>query len=164
MIRVILLDLGETLVHGQDVIPHAEDALTALRRFTDTDGDPVTLALVSDFRMAQPPATTASVKAIFDEYLGLLDGFGLRRFFRPVGRRITLSTHAGVTKPDRRVYEMALQRLDVGAGLADCLVITEDAAHLRACRGLRDGDAAVRHRLHHLAGRTACGAPTGESR
>jgi len=49
---------------------------------------------------------------------------------------VTLSTHAGVNKPDRRVYELALERLGAGAALADCLSITEDAGHVAACRRL----------------------------
>jgi hypothetical protein len=86
--------------------------------------------------MADPSASAAQVRALFREYLGLLDGFGLRRFFRPVDRRVTLSTHAGVRKPDRRVYEIALQRLGSSASLRESLVVTEDPAHLDACRTL----------------------------
>jgi FMN phosphatase YigB (HAD superfamily) len=76
------------------------------------------------------------VQARFDEYLALLGGFGLRSFFEPVDRRVTISTQAGVTKPDQRIYRLALDRLGTDAKLADCLSITEDAAHVAACREL----------------------------
>jgi hypothetical protein len=52
---------------------------------------------------------------------------------------VTLSTQAGANKPDRRVYQLALERLGGGATLADCLSITEDAAHVAACRALGMG-------------------------
>ena len=135
MVAVLLLDLGGTLVDGDRPFPHVKAALGALQRFRGSSGQPLQLALVSDFHPAEPP-TPAGVKARFSEYLRLLDGFGLRRFFQPVGRHVTLSTHAGVAKPDRRVYELALQRLGTGATLADCLSITEDAAHVAACKGM----------------------------
>jgi hypothetical protein len=86
--------------------------------------------------MAEPPDDPAHVEAIFADYLALLAGFGLTEFFRPPQERITLSTHAGVRKPDRRVYQTALRRLGSPAGLPECLVVTEDAAHLAACRDL----------------------------
>jgi hypothetical protein len=60
----------------------------------------------------------------------------LRRFFQPVSRHVTLSTHAGVMKPDRRVYELALERLGTDAGFDECVSITEDARHIAACRRL----------------------------
>jgi FMN phosphatase YigB (HAD superfamily) len=135
MVDVLVLDLGGTLVDGRQSFPHVTAALGALRRFHGSSGQPLQLALVSDFHPADPP-TSSGVKARFTEYLGLLDGFGLRRFFRPAGRHVTLSTHAGVNKPDRRVYELALERLGTGASLADCLSITEDASHVAACRAL----------------------------
>ena len=135
MVDVLVLDLGGTLVDGGQPFPHAKAALFALQRFRGSSGQPLQLALVSDFHPADP-ATPAGVKARFTEYLRLLDGFGLRRYFQPVGRHVTLSTHAGVTKPDRRVYELALQRLGSGATLTDCLSITEDAGHVAACKSL----------------------------
>jgi hypothetical protein len=135
MVDVLMLDLGGTLVDGAHPFPHVLEALAALRRFSGTSGRPLELAVVSDFLPADPP-TPAGVKARLAEYLAILDGVGLRRAFQPATRRVTLSTQAGVAKPDRRVYELALRRLDCGAALADCLSITEDGAHVAACRAL----------------------------
>ena len=135
MVDVLLLDLGGTLVDGSRPFAHVKEALGALRRFHGGSGAPLQLALVSDYLPADPP-TPAGVKGRFAEYLALLDGFGLRRFFQPAGRHVTLSTHAGVAKPDRRVYELALQRLGSSASLRDCLSVTEDAGHVAACRAL----------------------------
>src|SRR5262245_28367539 len=111
MLRVVMFDLGGTLVDGTRPFPHVPEALSALTRFETADGNRLEHGLVSDFTMADPPAGPAQVRARFREYLERLDGFGLRRYFRPAERRITLSTHAGVLKPDRRVYQTALLRL-----------------------------------------------------
>jgi FMN phosphatase YigB (HAD superfamily) len=135
MVEVVLFDLGDTLVGGSRPFPHVLEALSAIRQLKTASGAPIDCALVSDFTLAVPP-TAARVKAIVSEYLDLLDGFGLRRFFDPAERCVTLSTHAGVMKPDRRVYELALTRLGGGARLTDCLSVTENAAHIAACRDL----------------------------
>jgi FMN phosphatase YigB (HAD superfamily) len=134
MIRVIMFDLGGTLVDGQRPFPHVPEALSAVNSFETADGQPLRSCLVSDFTMADPPDDPAQVEAIFADYLSRLAGFGLAEFFQPPQERITLSTHAGVRKPDRRVYELALRRLGSPAGLPECLVVTEDVAHLAACR------------------------------
>jgi len=91
---------------------------------------------VSDFTMPDPPVTKAKVDLIVRDYLAQLDGFGLRRFVKPVDRHVTLSTQAGVFKPNRAVYELALTRLGTSARLADCLSITEDAGHIAASKQL----------------------------
>ncbi len=135
VVEVVLLDLGGTLVDGDRPLPHVKEALAALQRFEGSSGGRLELALVSDFAPADPP-TPAGVRARVSEYLKLLDGFGLRRYFQPAGRRVTLSTQAGVAKPDRRIYELALKRLGGGAELGSCLAITEDAGHVAACRDL----------------------------
>lgn len=135
MLRVLILDLGNTLVADDAPLPHVPEALAALGELDDTRGQPLEIALVSDFPAAVPP-TPARVDALFAEYLGLLEGFGLRSFFEPVDRRVTLSTQAGVTKPDPRIYRLALTRLGTDATFADCLSITEDAGHVAACRAL----------------------------
>jgi hypothetical protein len=136
MIKVLMLDLGETLVHQNTVFPHVIEALDALTRFETADGKPLALCLVSDFDMPAPPPTKEKIKAISQKYLALLDGFGLKRFFEPVERCVTLSAHAGVFKPERKVFEMALKRLKTSAKLSECLFITENAEHIHACQKL----------------------------
>ncbi len=50
------------------------------------------------------------------------------RLFRPTPPAGARCRDAGVNKPDRRVYELALEHLGTGASLADCLSITEERA------------------------------------
>jgi len=135
MIRVVMFDLGLTLIDADNrPFPHVKDALDAISTFRAENGNPLRRCLVSDFTMASPPATSAKVSALFKQYLAILDPTGLRPFFEPVSKRITLSTHAGVLKPDRKIFETALSRLGAGVQLQECLFITENAAHIKAAR------------------------------
>jgi hypothetical protein len=85
--------------------------------------------------MPTPPVTPGKIAALFDEYLAILDGTGLRPFFEPVEKRVTLSTQAGIGKPDRKIFEKALTRLGVPTlPPQECLLITEDAGHIQAVR------------------------------
>jgi FMN phosphatase YigB (HAD superfamily) len=136
MIRVLMLDLGETLIHDESPFPHVIDALAALTQFETASGDLLEVCLVSDFKMPEPPATQAKIDALFLEYLDILEHTGLKDYFEPVERCVTLSTHAGVFKPDRKIFETAIERLGLQAKLDECLFITEDVDHINACGAL----------------------------
>lgn len=120
MTRVAMFDLGETLV-DQDLKPFAgvDDALTTIEQFPSLEH-----CLLSDF------------DGSFADYLAELDRSGLRPHFEPVNKRVTISSIAGVRKPDRRIFAKALERLGVEATLADTIFITENAAHIAAARAM----------------------------
>ena len=135
MIKVVMFDLGGTLIDdARQPFPHVNDALTAIAEFKTTDGEALRSCLVSDFTMPSAPVTAAKITALFNEYLDILEETGLRSFFEPVGKRVTLSTQAGEVKPDRKIFEKALQRLGADAELEECLLITENAAHINKAR------------------------------
>jgi len=135
MIKILMLDLGATLIDADlQPFPHVRDALTALRDFQTSGAEPLQSCLVSDYKMISPPLAPARIQPLFQEYLGILADTGLREFFEPVDKRVTLSTQAGVKKPDRRIFELALQRLNSTASLTECLFITENAEHIRLAR------------------------------
>src|SRR5207245_2739019 len=113
---------------------HVKEALATIQAFTTAKGKKLLTGLVSDFDMPEPPATPAKVTAIFSHYLVVLDATGLRPFFEPVQRRVTLSTHAGVLKPGRKIFETALARLRSKASLKECLFITENQDHIHVAR------------------------------
>jgi hypothetical protein len=136
MIRILMLDLGDTLIHDEVPLPHVAEALGTLTQFETASGDPLAVCLVSDFTMPDPPPTPAKIDALFREYLEILDRTGLRHFFEPVQQHVTLSTHAGVFKPDRKIFETAIERLRGRANLDECLFITENVGHIKACRDL----------------------------
>jgi hypothetical protein len=135
MIRILMLDLGGTLETGGQAVRWVPESLAALVRFVTAAGDPIECCLVSDFHPAEPFAEQR-ISARFAEYLSILEEMGLRGFFEPVDRKVTLSTHVGVLKPDRRVFEKALERLSTDAPLDACLFITENSGHVAATRAL----------------------------
>ena len=135
MIRVVMLDLGMTLIDAQQrPFAHVPEALAAIAGFKAADGKLLRSCLVSDFTMAEPPNAAQKASALFQQYLTVLAATGLQPFFEPVQQRVTLSTQGGALKPARAVFETALRRLRVKATLAECLFITENAAHIRAAR------------------------------
>jgi hypothetical protein len=135
VISVVFFDLGLTLVDSRNrPFPHVKEALRIIQSFTTAEGKPLVLGLISDFDLPTPPTTPAKVAAIWDRYLTILNRTGLRPFFEPTDRRVTLSTHAGVLKPDRKVFETALRRLRSKAALKECLLVTENPDHVRAAR------------------------------
>lgn len=137
MIKVVLFDLGLTLVDAQKKpFAHVPEALATIQGLHTAAGKPVRSALVSDFELVSAPPTAAKIAPVFTQYLAALKATGLREFFEPVARRVTLSTHVGVMKPARAVFEKALRRLQVKATLAECVFITEEASHVAAARVL----------------------------
>ena len=134
MIKLALFDLGETLLHGTTPFPHAITALEAISRLHTRAGQPLVLGLVSDFLPADSPATEAKITAREQEYRNILVGARLSEFFEPFSSRVTLSTRAGVNKPDRRIFELAVKRSGVDASLDECAFTTEDADHLAKCK------------------------------
>ena len=131
MIRILMLDLGDTLANDHGVFPHVPDALKAISGFETGAGERLPMCLISDYRM---PATPGEIDALFGEYLNHLEQLGLKSFFEPVARCVTLSTHAGVRKPARRIFETAIERLGMAASLTECLFITENAQHIAVCK------------------------------
>jgi hypothetical protein len=131
-----MLNLGDTLVKDDRVLSHVPEALDVLTRFETESKTSLVLSLVSDYEMPKPPVTAHKINSIFSKYVAVLEGLGLKRFFEPVQRRVTLSTHAGVFKPDPRIFNKAIQRLRLRLSLNQCLSITENAEHVTACRNL----------------------------
>ena len=129
-----MLDLGETLVHDNSVLPHVPEALETLQNFKTADGKQLQLCLVSDFLKPDPPVTPAKIEKLFQQYIEILNQLNLSEFFKPFKRHITLSTHAGVKKPDRGIFELAITRLGLDATLSECLFITENAEHISDCQ------------------------------
>jgi hypothetical protein len=137
MIKVVLFDLGLTLVTAQQKpFAHVSEALAAIQGLHTAAGTPLRSALVSDFDLVAPPPTAAKIAPVFANFLALLTATGLRDLFEPTARRVTLSTHVGVMKPARAVFDKALSRLQIKATLAECLFITEDPVHIAAARVL----------------------------
>ena len=130
MIRVVMFDLGGTLIDSDlHAFPNARKAVKVISALKTASGKTLGTCLVSDFDM------TLTVEAAMKRYLKVLDDAGLRSLFEPVQKRVTLSNHAGKSKPNRGIFVKALQRLGLGAvPLEDCLLITEQSDHIRKVR------------------------------
>jgi beta-phosphoglucomutase-like phosphatase (HAD superfamily) len=135
MIRVVMLNLEGTLVHGDQVLPHVPEALQALAEFDTSADEELPLCLVANSPIPASPSGEA-VKAIFHDFLARLDRLGLADFFDPAEERVTLAAHAGALLPDRKVFETALRRLGLEVSLSECLFITHEAADAAAGRGM----------------------------
>jgi FMN phosphatase YigB (HAD superfamily) len=134
--KVILFDLGNTLENTQvgGLLPGALKTLKAIQEMKSADGNPAVLALVSDF--GDIPATPAQIDASLQEYLEIIDNLGIRKFFEPVSKRITLSTQAGATKPSKVIFGSAVKKISSQLKFGDVMFITENKSHVTAARSL----------------------------
>jgi hypothetical protein len=126
---LVLFDLGDTLESDGVLRPGALELLQDLVDLRPA----VVLGLVSDTR---DPTGPADVPAIVAEYHALLDELGIRRFFEPLSRHVTLSAQVGVHKPARAVFRAAVAKAEPTLGFEDVVFVTEHAGHVRAARRL----------------------------
>jgi len=134
--KVILFDLGNTLEDQQRevLLPGAMRTLNAVRAMRDLEGRATALALVSDF--GETGATPQQILASQNEYYAILDGHNIRRFFEPVARRVVLSIEVGALKPDRKIFQAVIDRIDASLSFADLFFVTERRSHILAARAL----------------------------
>lgn len=132
--RIVLFDLGNTLVDDQDnLLEGALDVLDAVGNLRDPDGHPVQLGLVSDYYLAE---TDEERDRYHQEYYQILEKTGLAPHFTPFEQRVTLSTAVGVYKPDRKIFDAALKKLGNEAHFHHTLFITENEEHVAGARRL----------------------------
>ena len=132
-VRVLMLDLGDTLIHTGDrtAYPNVMLVLEAIRHFKNSSEENLNICLVSDYKL---PSASRRLDEIVTEFLSILESAALKTFFEPTEQNVTLSSHVGVYKPKRQVFETAIERLGITATLDECIFITENTAHLQACR------------------------------
>lgn len=135
MIQLILFDVGETLLHDGVPFPHVVQALAIIAKIKTATGSTLAMGVISDFGSTALGTNELERKNAEDEFVQILKAGNIESFFRPFERCVTISARAGVFKPDRRIFELALQRSGTNAGFSDCLFVTENRAHLLAARG-----------------------------
>ena len=136
MIRLMLFDLGETLIHDGAPFPHVLDALTTIAGFNADDGQRLALGIVSDYGSPQDWGHEDRIQAREAEFAAILRTAGIEAWFQPFERCVTISARAGVNKPDPRIFELAVHRSGLNAQLSECLFVTENVSHLLAARSL----------------------------
>src|SRR5215813_8643050 len=135
MLRCLMLDFGNTLVRESNLHPfvHVEQSLETITGFKTQASEPLEWCLVSDFP-ARVPVPPGQLETTFQSFIRLLQDSGLARHFQPLERRVTLSAHAGVPKPNAAVFKTAITRLEKQFELNECIFITENSNHVSACR------------------------------
>jgi len=131
--KIVLFDLGDTLENNDVLLPGAMQTLKAIANLRDAEGAPVAMGLVSDFDM---PASPADIPAIRKSYLAILDALGIRHFFEPTDRCVTLSSDVGVFKPDEKVFRAATDRFALNLAFTSVLFVTENPIHVGAAHAL----------------------------
>lgn len=129
--RIVFFDLGRTLEDAGVLLPGALETLQAITELRSSEGEAAALGLISDFHM---PVTPADIPGLRQQYFSILDQLGIRSFFEPVATRTTLSTEVGVFKPDARIFQAALEKIDPAGGFGDAMFITESRSHVDAAR------------------------------
>ena len=131
--KLVLFDLGDTLEHQDVLLPGAMEALQTVSNLKDSAGQPVLLALLSDFLMSRQPSDIPSLQR---QYYDLLGRLGIDAFFRPLEQFVTLSTEVGVFKPDRLIFQTAIEKAHADLTFSDVLFVTENREHVQATRTL----------------------------
>ena len=135
MIKIAFFDVGDTLIHDGQPFPWVTAALAAIAGFGTSAGEPLVLSIISDYLMPDPPRTEEKILALEEQYRDqVLGPSGLGGFFQPFESRVTISSRAGVSKPDRKIFETAVIRSGTRAKLTECLFVTENSTHLQKCK------------------------------
>jgi len=134
MIKIAFFDVGETLIHNGLPFAGVVTALTAMAGFETVEAQALIMGIVSDYHAPIPP-TEEKVAALEEQYQNqVLGPSGLAGFFKPFESRVTISSRAGVRKPERRIFEVAIERTGSRASLSECSFVTENTTHLEKCK------------------------------
>ena len=107
-VSVVMFDLGRTLEIDETLLPGAEQTLQAVSNMIDPNCVPVALTLVSDWTLPTEPEEAERDRR---RYYELLEKIGLREFFEPVERMVTISSEVGVYKPDSAIFRAGLDKI-----------------------------------------------------
>lgn len=131
IMKVILFDLGQTLENKGKLLPGALETLSAIQMLRDSKDESPVLALISDFLAANNPA---EINQLQQQYYDLIQNLGIKSFFEPVAKRVTLSTEIGVRKSDEKIFRTAVDKISKDFPFTDVIFITENKEHISAAR------------------------------
>lgn len=136
MVRLVLFDLGDTLICNNAALPYAQDAVKTIRQFELDEDHTLPIGIVSDDAIVPLVRTESQIAGSETQFLDLLATTGFSELFEPFEECVTIATRAGFNKPDRRIFEVAIQRSKLPVTLEQCLFVSENTVHLAACRNL----------------------------
>lgn len=133
--KIVLFDLGDTLEHKDTLLPGATETLSSIQNMKDSSDQPFVLGLVSDFGLPQNTGDQNEIKIAQEKYYEIIEKLGIRRFFEPVGDRVTLSIEVGIEKADQKIFRKAVDKLSNGLSFGNVIFVTEKKEHIDAVRG-----------------------------
>lgn len=131
MINVAFFDVVESLIDVSKPVPGVLDGLKTIAQLRTASGSPLLLGIVTNCVMPSKPVTETKIRALEMQYRKVvLEPSGLANLFEPFETKVSISSRAGLSLPNRGVFESALVRLHSSASLDECLFITNEASHL----------------------------------
>lgn len=135
--KVILFDLGDTLENDNALVEGAKATLSSIKSMQDSNGNHLTLALISDFDKSDSVGfRLIDVKPLQIQYYQLLEDLGISEFFQPLYKHVTLSTEVGIRKPAQKFFRFAIDIIEKDLPFEKVLFITEDLNHIISARQL----------------------------
>jgi hypothetical protein len=132
MIHFLLFELENTFVDREGkVIAHVIDALNTMTSFRMDTGKGPVMCLI-----AEGSADRNAVSDKFAELSSRLETLGLKRFFDPVGQRVTLMEGGNIHRFDRHLFDTALSQSARNAKPDQCVFFTGDPDVARVARNL----------------------------
>jgi hypothetical protein len=131
--RLVLFDLGDTLETHDVPRPGVLETLAEIASLRAGGAPAALLGLLSDFDMPSDPAELPGIQR---KYYAILDALGIRGFFEPVDRRVTLSSEVGARKPAVAMFRAAIAKAEPALTFGDTMFVTESRAHVDAARAL----------------------------
>ncbi len=132
MIRFLLFELEKTLVDGLGkVFAHVIEALKTMESFRTDTAESLSMCLIS-----VEPAGPSGIDDTSDRLISRLETLGLKRFFDPVGRRVTLMMRADIQRFDQHLFDTTIARSMCDATPDQCVFFTGDHEVAWTTRGL----------------------------
>ena len=118
MIKILIFDLWDTLVQGENEFPHAREALNVLSKFENEAGDKLNMYLVSNQDGTTSLASERKLPSVFQDFTKLLKALNLKIFF----------------KEHEQPFDKSVSQSDITAEFDECLFISGDTKQLSICR------------------------------
>ena len=132
--KIVMFDLGNTLESGDELLTGAMDTLNGIKSLSNTSTKAIEIVLISDWDNS--PSEPKELEASKQKYYTLLERVGIRDFFEPVEKRVTVSSEVGVFKPDPTFFRASIDKVSPSLAFESVIFITEKLGHVLAARAL----------------------------
>ncbi|HXT84700.1 MAG TPA: hypothetical protein VN704_10305, partial [Verrucomicrobiae bacterium] len=112
-------------------LPGATETLSSIQQMKNINNQPVILGLGSDNGLSPNEEVK---KRAQEKYYEDLKNLGIRKFFEPVDKRVTLSIEIGVEKPKEAFFRAAVDKVSNRLSFDNVIFITENKEHVDVVR------------------------------